>query len=167
MPKIAIVLQILALISLSAFSGALLFIALVLVKFWQAIEPPVFLSWMGEHFFRFPTIMVPLNIIALVLVIAALITSWNSSASRLPWGLGLACLVICTVTFPIYFLGANAAFVTGSLPLVDVTTEINTWSNWHWSRTGLTILAVVFAALGLYQQLDRTNQTSEVIRASK
>lgn len=153
MQKTATIVQILALIALSAFSGALLFVALVMVRFWQAAEPSIFLSWMAQHFVRFPMLMIPLNVIALLMTIAALAASWKSSPdNRLPWGLGLLCLIICTVTFPIYFAGANAEFVTGSVDLTDVPSRLNAWSIWNWARTSLAILAVICAAWGLYQQ---------------
>jgi hypothetical protein len=47
---LARIINLLAVISLSLFSGAFIFIALVVVKFWQAVEPEVFLGWMSDHF---------------------------------------------------------------------------------------------------------------------
>ena len=110
-----------------------------------------FIPW--KSLFRLPTIMVPLNVLALVTTIAALATSWKGSLTgRLLWSLGLLCLFACTVTFPIYFAGANAEFVTKSVALTNVTSKLGTWSSWHWIRTGLAILAVIFAAWKLYKQ---------------
>jgi hypothetical protein len=163
MQKIAAISQLLTLVVLSAFSGALLFIAFVLVKFWQSIAPDVFLSWMSEHFFRLPTIMVPLNVLSLLSAIAALTTSWKVfPKSRLPFGLGLLSLIVCTLTFPIYFADANAKFVTQSIDFVDVDRQITTWLNWHWFRTGLAILSVVFVSWGLFEQ----KQTSALVETN-
>jgi hypothetical protein len=50
-------LNLLSVIALSLFFGAFLFIALVVVKFWQTVEPDIFLSWMSNHFFRFPILI--------------------------------------------------------------------------------------------------------------
>ena len=87
-----------------------------------------------------------LNLIA----IAALVTSWKPYPdSRLPLSVGLASLFCCTITFPIYFAGANEKFVSHSIVLADVAQEIGIWSNWHWLRTGLAILAVVCVSWGL------------------
>ncbi len=61
MQKIAVLLQISALIALSAFSEAFLFIALVMVKFWQSLAPQDFLNWMTNDLYLMPKIMVPLN----------------------------------------------------------------------------------------------------------
>lgn len=151
MSKAAIIFQVMALIALSAFSGTLLFIAVAIVKFWQAVEPNLFLSWMTEHFFRFPTIMIPLNIASVLMAIAALATSWKPYPdSRLPLSVGLASLFICSITFPIYFAEANEKFISHSLDLADVAQAIAIWSNWHWLRTGLAILAVVCVSWGLF-----------------
>jgi hypothetical protein len=155
MRKISIAFQVLSLIALSLFSGALLFIAIAIVKFWQAVEPDIFLSWMSENFFRFPVIMIPLNVVSLLMMIAALTTSWKANpTSRLPLSLGLISLFACTITFPLYFAGANAEFVARNIDLTDVAKKIGIWSNWHWFRTGLAILSIVFVSRSLLSQND-------------
>jgi Domain of unknown function (DUF1772) len=159
MQSLARVLSLLSVIALSSFSGAFLFIALVIVRFWQTVEPNIFLNWMGDHFFRFPTLMVPMNLISLLLTIAAFGTAWKSQPqSRLPLGLSLICIFICTITFPLYFAGANAEFLNRTLALPQIADAIRTWATWHWFRTGLAISALVFASWGLLQQ--NTQQTS-------
>jgi hypothetical protein len=158
---LARILNLLSIVALSLFSGAFLFIALVVVKFWQAVAPDVFLNWMGDHFFRFPTLMVPLNIISLILTIAALGAGWKSNpASRLALGLSAISIFICTLTFPIYFAGANAEFLSRSIALPQIATAIDTWALWHWLRTGLAVLALIFASFGLCQ--SSSTQTNEV-----
>jgi hypothetical protein len=159
--NLARILNLLSVIALSLFSGAFLFIALVVVKFWQTVEPEVFLDWMSDHFFRFPTLMVPLNMIALVLTIAAFGTTWKSQpSSRLALGLSSICIFVCTLTFPIYFAGANAEFLNRTISLPQISATIATWATWHWLRTGLAISALIFASFGLLQY--SSTQTSEV-----
>ncbi len=153
-------LNLLSVITLSLFSGAFLFIALVIVKFWQAIEPDVFLNWMDDHFFRFPTLMIPLNLVSLILTVAAFGTAWKSQpSSRGALGISAICIFACTVTFPIYFAEANAEFLNRSIALPQIASAIATWATWHWIRTGLAIAALIFASFGLLQQ----PQPSEVI----
>jgi hypothetical protein len=150
--------NLLSVISLSLFSGAFLFIALVVVKFWQAVAPDVFLSWMSDHFFRFPLLMVPLNMVALLLTIASFGTGWKSRpSSRIPLGLSVICIFACTLTYPIYFAGANAEFLNRSIELSQVSSALNTWSNWHWLRTILAIAALGFASWGLLQGSSNQN----------
>lgn len=143
MNKISTLLNILALVVLSAFAGALLFIAVAIVNFWKTTPPELFFSWMSDNFWRFPTIMVPLNLAALLLLILTLVVGWKIQIDRrLPLGLALLPLVACTLTFPIYFAGANAEFLTRSIPLTDVAEKITIWSQWHLLRTVLVILAI-------------------------
>jgi hypothetical protein len=144
------ILNLLSVIALSLFSGAFLFIAFVVVRFWQAVEPDTFLNWMSDHFFRFPALMVPLNMVALLLTIAAFGTAWKSRpASRIPLGFSMVCIFVCTLTYSIYFAGANAEFLNRAIALPQIGTAINTWATWHWVRTGLAIVALTFASLGL------------------
>jgi hypothetical protein len=150
MSTLARTFNLLSVIAISLFSGAFLFIAFVVVKFWQSIAPAVFLDWMNDNFFRFPMLMIPLNMIALLLTIVALGTAWKSYPSRrLPLGLAVVCIFACTVTYPIYFAGANAEFLGRTIELPQIGDAIQTWDTWHWMRTGLAIGAVSFASWGL------------------
>jgi hypothetical protein len=150
MSTLARTFNLLSVIALSLFSGAFLFIAFVVVKFWQSITPVVFLNWMNDNFFRFPMLMIPLNMIALLLTIVALGTGWKLYPSRrLPLGLAVVCIFACTVTYPIYFAGANAEFLSRTIDLPQIADAIQTWATWHWLRTGLAIAATSFASWGL------------------
>jgi hypothetical protein len=154
MSTLARTFNLLSVIALSLFSGAFLFIAFVVVKFWQSIAPAVFLDWMNDNFFRFPMLMIPLNMIALLLTIVALGTAWKSRpTSRLPLGLTVICIFACTITYPVYFAGANAVFLSRTIELPQIGDAIQTWATWHWLRTGLAIAAVSFASWGLFPGL--------------
>jgi hypothetical protein len=156
MNNLARILNLLSVMSLSLFSGAFIFIAVVVVKFWQAVAPDVFLSWMSDHFFRFPLLMVPLNMVALLLTIASFGTGWKSRpSSRIPLGLSVICIFACTLTYPIYFAGANAEFLNRSIELPQIGNAIDTWATWHWLRTGLTIGALIFTSWGLLLPTNR------------
>lgn len=163
MQKLATFLQTAALIALSAFSGALLFIALVMVKFWQSLEPQAFLDWMTNDLSLLPKLMVPLNMISLILTIAALAASWKVfPIRRLSLTLGVICIFICTITFPVYFAGANTEFVTQSIELPNVAAKLATWANWHWTRTALSSLAVFFVGWGFIRQKSLNEITDPV-----
>jgi hypothetical protein len=162
MTNLARILNLLSVISLSLFSGAFLFIALVVVRFWQAVKPDVFLSWMSDHFFRFPALMVPLNMVSLLLAIAAFGTAWKSRpANRIPLGLSLISIFACTITYPIYFAGANADFLNRAIALPLIDDAIHTWATWHWGRTGLAIAALTSASWGLL--VSPKNQEDRIV----
>lgn len=156
MNNTAQILNLLAVVSLSLFSGAFLFIAVVVIGFWQAVAPEVFLNWMSDNFYRFPTLMVPLNMVALLLTIAAFGTAWKSRpSSRIPLGISVFCIFACTLTYQIYFAGANAKFLNRSIDLPQIGDAIHTWATWHWVRTGLAISALICASWGLLLPQDR------------
>ena len=150
MPPLFTLLKLSATIASSIFVGALIFIALVMVKFWRSTEPDDFFTWMSLHFFRFPKIMVPLNLLSLLTIAAALIFSWQPNlTARLPLSLSLFFLLACSITFPIYFVKANEEFVTKSVALADLPSKIEAWSNWHWLRTGLAFISTILAGWSL------------------
>ena len=150
MPPLFIWLELLATITSSLFVGALIFIAFVIVKFWRSAKPNDFLTWMSLYFFRFPKIMVPLNLLSLLAIAAALIVSWQPNpAIRLPLSLSLFFLLACSITFPIYFAKANEEFVTKSVEIADLPSKIVVWSNWHWFRTGLAFISTILVGWSL------------------
>jgi hypothetical protein len=110
---------------------------------------------MSDHFFRFPLLMVPLNMVALLLTIVSFGNAWKSRpSSRIPLGLSVVCIFACMLTYPIYFAGANAEFLNRSIELPQIGNAIDTWATWHWLRTGLTIGALIFASWGLLLPQD-------------
>jgi hypothetical protein len=150
MNNLARILNLLSVISLSLFSGAFLFIAFVVVRFWQAAEPDIFLSWMSDHFFRFPMLMIPLNMVSFLLAIAAFGAAWKSQpTNRIPLGLSVVCIFTCSITYPIYFDGANAEFLNRAIALPLIGDAIHAWATWHWAGTGLAIAALTFGSWGL------------------
>lgn len=105
---------------------------------------------MSDHFFQFPALMVPLNMISLLLAISAFGTAWKSQpTSRISLGLSLLFIFTCTITYPIYFAGANAEFLSRAIALPQIGDAIHTWGTWHWARTGLAISVLTFASWGL------------------
>jgi hypothetical protein len=106
------------------------------------------------------------------LSIAAFCTAWKLQPDRrIPLGLSVVCIFACTLTYQIYFAGANAKFLTRSLALslpevielAQIESAIHTWETWHWVRTGLTIGALVFASWGLLLPLANIDSESAAI----
>jgi hypothetical protein len=123
-----------------------------------SLEPDIFLAWMNDNFFRFPMLMIPLNMVALLMTITAFGTAWKSNLSnKLLLGLSLICIFICTSTYSIYFQDDNAEFLNRSIEITQVSSALNTWSNWHWLRTILAIAALGFASWGLLQKSSNQN----------
>jgi hypothetical protein len=145
-------LQVLSLISLAIFTGAFLFIAIVIIPFWLSSEPNYFLEWFEVNFLRFPTLMIPLNLIAFLTTLITLIVSWTSKANtKLIWTIATIAIFLASITYPIYFASANALFLDKTIELSLVTPELISWSNWNWLRTALTFIALILAAISVYQ----------------
>jgi hypothetical protein len=144
--------QVLSLVSLAAFTGAFLFIAMVMVPFWLSSQPDYFLEWFKLNFFRFPSLMVPLNLIALLTTLITLAVSWKSAANtKFNWIIVAIAVFLASITYPIYFASANASFLAKTMELQIVLPTIVTWSRWNWLRLGLTIIALVLATISVYQ----------------
>jgi hypothetical protein len=81
--------------------------------------------------------------------------------------LSVVCIFACTLTYQIYFAGANAEFLNRSIELQQIGKAIQIWATWHWMRTGLTIAALTFSSWGLLtlpkNQDDRSNSDLPIV----
>lgn len=146
------ILQILSLVSLAMFTGAFLFIAIVIVPFWLSSQPDYFLEWFEKNFFRFPSLMIPLNLIAFLTTLIALTVSWTSKANtKFRWIVVAIAVFLASITYPIYFASANALFLAKTIELPLFIPTLVTWSNWNWLRLAFTVIALVLAAINVYQ----------------
>lgn len=152
------ILQVLSLISLAIFTGAFLFVAIVIIPFWLSSEPNYFLEWFEANFLRFPTLMIPLNLIAFLTTLVTLIASWKSKANtKIIWTIATIAIFLASITYPIYFASANAVLLDKAIELSLVVPKVITWSNWNWLRTALTFVALILAAISVYQLEEEQN----------
>ena len=136
-------LHLVASVFLGLYAGALLTEAVILVPYWQRMEPRTFLSLhktMGPHLFRF---FAPLTTTAVMLAVAsALVTPLDVLAGRHLAGAGaLAALLI----FFLYFKKANQSFADQTVDPNALEAELSRWSKWHWFRTVIVLAAFAFS----------------------
>jgi len=48
-----------------------------------------------------------------------------------------------------YFKSANASFASGSVRVEDLPAELSRWSNWHWLRTVMGLIAFALSLVVL------------------
>ena len=124
---------------LGLFAGSLLTEAAILVPYWRRMEPEEFFRLhgsLGPKLFRY---FAPLTSLAVVLTVVVAVLA---GTDNIPWlisaGLCLAALAI----FFIYFRAANNRFANHDLEDAELSGELQSWSNWHWVRTILIIVAL-------------------------
>lgn len=139
---------VLSVLSFGLLTGAMLLIGISMVGFWKSLTPSEFVSWFAAHSSRLGTVMIPLGAITLLLSLVAVAVSWRSRSRR--WALIAALCALCVmVTYPIFFAGANASFITGALSDSAVRALLDKWEVWHWGRTLLGLAGFLAATLAL------------------
>lgn len=134
------------------FAGAMLTEGLVLVPYWQSLNPAEFFSWYKANDQRLLGFFGPLTSLTVVLAIAAACVSlWQGHSGR--WLVLLAAIISLMViaSFFVYFQKANASFATASLRVEEVATQLKRWARWHWCRTSLSVVALALSLLSLWQ----------------
>ena len=144
------VLQQFAVLATGLVSGAMLLIGVSWVQVWRLLEPSAFLAVFADAAPRIGGMMVPLDIGAILLSVAAALVSWQrGGVERASFGLSAVLMLVAGAIYPVYYTEANAAFGSGSFPLSEVGPELARWETWHWVRTACGTLAFILAVVGL------------------
>jgi hypothetical protein len=135
---------------LGVFAGAMLTEGGVLVPYWRSLPPVEFLRWYAANAERLLGFFGPLTSVTAVLALAAALASlWEGHPGR--WlaltASGLSLVVVAT--YFVYFHQANTSFATASIGTDAVAGELARWRAWHWTRTGLSMVAFAAALLSL------------------
>src|SRR5215470_4982157 len=103
--------RLLTLVTLCLATGAMAFIAVVLVPTWRAMEPSAFLSAYVAFAPRARPFLIPLGALTLVAALfAAGVALWRGDSGA-NWTIAAAMLVaVWIAAYPLYFTGADALF---------------------------------------------------------
>ena len=148
----------LAVIVVGLSCGAMLTGAVILVPFWRALPANEFLAWFGANAQRLELFIGPLQVGAILFsIVAAVLFRLSHRSGTLLFTLASVLTVAVLVTFPLYFLAANASFVDGSIPLDQVSAELARWASWQWVRTVIGLAAFLLAVLAIGGSHERVS----------
>jgi hypothetical protein len=140
----------LAVIVAGVSSGAMLTGATVLVPSWQSMSPSEFLAWFNGNAERMEFFFGPLQAATILLATAsAILFGLGHRPGTRSFGIAAVSAITVLLTFPLYFRAANASFVSGTIPLDQVPSELARWATWQWVRTLLGIVAFATAMLAM------------------
>ena len=130
--------------------GSMLTEGMILVPYWRSLSPTEFFSWYAANDRRLLAFFAPLtSIAALSTVAAAGVSLWIARPGR--WYALVAAILSAVVVsmFPLYFQRANARFSAAGIPAGDLAAELARWAAWHRVRSGLGVVALTAALLGM------------------
>ena len=135
--------RLLSLVTLCLATGAMAFIAVVLVPAWRAMEPSAFLSAYVVFTPRARPFLIPLGALTLAAtLVAAIVAVWRGDAGA-SWTIAATVLVAAWVAaYPLYFTGADALFTAAGAEATAATAELARFQAWQWIRVALLTAAV-------------------------
>lgn len=163
MNKITIYLWSTALLAL--FAGGSITILLVLIPFWQSLQPNAIMVWFGDFGPLVGITMVPMQIIPLILSVYAYFLARKSKAGDTKlwlWIIGFH-IIILIMLFA-YYLPVNFSWVNKTMNPDHVLAEMKRWKLLHIARTILSILSWILAIVAckryvsVESQLEKVNQ---------
>lgn len=143
----------LAIAMTGSFAGGCLFVSAVLLPAWRTMDPEEVLQWFAQNELRSGLTLASLEAGgALTAIVSFVVALKQGSDGRLPWALSSLCMLATIAQLPLYFAGTNKAMVEKEIPLHWVDTELESWSRWQWTRTALSVLAVIFGIWGMHRE---------------
>jgi hypothetical protein len=131
-------------------AGAMLFIELVLLPFWQGARPSEFREWFARHSGRIRGLMAPLGAGSAA---AAAATAAAEAGSR--GGLAASTVVAATSATGVVAITvavnepANEKLARPDLDDVETSQLLERWARWHDVRVGLGLVGALAAAVTL------------------
>jgi hypothetical protein len=125
-------------------AGAMLFIGVALVPFWQRLPSAEFRAWFALHSGRIGALMIPLGIAAVIVSLAALIHDRRGPHLLAHLVAFAVALVVAIVTTAINE-PANVRYAAPTgLSDAETIALLARWKRWHWPRVTFGVIA--FAA---------------------
>jgi hypothetical protein len=144
------VLQTLTSLILGLFVGSLLTEGGILVPYWRSLKPESFLSLygtLGPHLERY---FAPLTVAATLIPTITFVFCYWVGAEGWIYSASVAVIMLAILgIFYYYFKSANASFASGSVGMECLPAELRRWSNWHWLRTVMGLVAFVLSLVAI------------------
>jgi uncharacterized membrane protein len=131
------------------FAGAMLTIGVTLGGYWKSLPPSEFLDWFGQNV-RFIMRVIPFVLVpALVGLGGSLWLGWAEANARLLWSAAIACILAVLALTIVWFVPANAAFASKSIPLDQAPARLNAWLIVHSVRIALALAGSALSVLAI------------------
>jgi uncharacterized membrane protein len=146
------IVRFLSVASMGIFVGSMLTEGCIFLPYWRSLSSADFFEWYASNGQRLQDFFGPLTTITTLFAIAAAIVSlWESNPNK--WFALLAAVISVAIvsTFFVYFKNANASFSAANLRVDELAKELTRWSIWHWTRTGMSVVAFALSLICLWK----------------
>ena len=142
--------NILAVVCLAWFSGAMLCIGLTLGAYWRSLPPEEFLAWFAANN-QLVARTIPVTVApALVGLVGSIWYSWGASNSGLMlWVLSAVCFIGVLVFTVMYFVPTNNAFASEAMDVATVSAKLDQWVSLHYLRIGGAMLGAILGCIAM------------------
>lgn len=140
--------SIIAIIGIGAFAGNMLNIGLSHAIYWQSLNPIEFMEFFAIDF---PLLLIPTALTLLPAWLGSLfvfLKSDKNSESRKYWRFAFWGITFTIIQTSIYHLPMNLDFMALKYDVATATSKLNGWVISHWIRTGIAIVAGIYAIKG-------------------
>ncbi|MCL6295083.1 anthrone oxygenase family protein [Jejuia spongiicola] len=155
MKKIALIIQVVSIICLGTFTGAMIMLYTAILSFWKKAEPLDFLDWYVEYASGIMGATGPLVMSSLILPLVCFFLVIRIKQSRIYWAISFLLSVIIMAITLSYFVDVNTSFANQSIELNHVKETLDTWGANHLIRILLAFTSATFAGFGLVKYLSK------------
>ena len=136
---------------LALFAGSSITIWFIVLPFWHSLPPTELMQWFHDFGPRVGITMLPMEIIPLLLTVAAYRYARKSGADGSRLWLWTTFSNITILIMLAYFLPVNFQFVNQTMDPRDVPAELLRWELLHIVRTILSVISTLLAGLAYFK----------------
>ena len=158
MKPIAVLFQIVSIILLGAFTGAMIMLYTAILSFWKKTTPQDFLDWYDSYASGIMDATGPLVMASIGLPLICFVLVIKNRESRIYWlGSFLLSVIIMIITLS-YFVDINTSFSDQTIKLGKIKETLKTWGDFHLIRILLAFISTLFATIGLVKHISSKRQ---------
>lgn len=135
---------------LGIFAGTQLAEGALFVPYWKSLEPSQFFhlhKTYGKKIYQF---FAPLTIIATILPIVTAVIAFIQKSTNWEYAVLMSLFTLGFFsTYFLFFKAANLQFAEASISNEALPDALDKWGKWHWARTYIELIALIFALLAL------------------
>ncbi len=160
MKKITVLIQVVSIISIGAFTGAMIMLYTAILSFWKQASPEDFLNWYANYASGIMDSTGPLVMLSLILPLICIFLVRKIPQSRTYWLISFLLSIVIMVITLSYFVDVNTSFGNKSIELNHVKETLETWGKLHIVRISIAFVSAVFAGIGMVKYLSNSSRVN-------
>lgn len=153
--KIVVLIQILTIICLASFTGAMIMLYTAILAFWKQSTSEEFLNWYVNYSSGITDSTGPFLMSSIIMPLICIFLIWKHPQSRKYWVISASLSGMIMIITLSYFVNVNTSFGNKSIAVNQIKETLIVWGNLHLLRISIALVSALSASIGLIKYLSK------------